>query len=520
MYIGRNIHFRNQKGSPMAFQNRKTGTEGPAALQRAIRARLRELRARFAQSEMARRTRTPLTNVHRYMNTGKIPAEFCAALVEAFEVNPAWLLVGAGGALLTEVDSGAARVGGELLMMVEAMDAVARVRLGALTGKEQEKALRQLSDALGSYDRLRERINAQTRPVLRHLLERYSSLCSRMDLERAAGLRRACLQAAKFCDDEELLWELDNQQAMHEHLLGHVDAGLAYHLRLFARKLRDGALKDDASCSQAASLALALRDSGRFVEGRRICRAARELAAEEARDGPGFLELCVIGGSFDVELGDLESGLAGIQRAYGRFAAGQRSFASILLLRAELLAGLCSLTEGRARPYPSRGRSRVLLRHACLLEDAGELRACAEHAIGSAEHQIPSNEYEARRSRLLLTALTKPRQGLLGQFETLGRESPPQVNSPHLRTAMLSVHRAQVARLCGRHATVTEQAQADLDAVPRDRTVTIDLYAIQARNLAATPQRQALATAQGRLRDWISRGYNALRAIELQPAAF
>ncbi|MBV6515634.1 MAG: hypothetical protein HPKKFMNG_01275 [Planctomycetes bacterium] len=497
----------------MAFENRKPGGDGPAAYQRAIRARLRELRARFAQSEIARRTRTPLTNVHRYMNTGKIPAEFCAALVEAFEVNPAWLLVGAGGALLTEVDSGAGRVGGELLMMVEAMDAVARVRLGALTGKEQEKALRKLSDALGSYDRLRERINAQTRPVLKHLLDRYSSLCSHMELERAAGLRRACLQAAKFCDDEELLWELDNQQAMHEHLLGRVDAGLAFHLRLFARKLRDGALKDDASCSQAASLALALRDSGRFVEGRRICRAAIELAADEARQGLGFVELCVIGGSFDVELGDLESGLAGIQRAFGLLAAGQRSFASILLLRAELLAGLCSIAEARARSYPSRGRSRVLLRHACLLEDADELRACVEHSIGTAEHQIPPNEYEACRSRLLLTALTRPRPALLRQFETLGRESPPQVNSPHLKSAMLSIHHAQVARLCGKGAAEAERAQAQLDVVPRDRTVTIDLYAVQARNLAATQQRQALAVAQARLRDWIERGYNALRAV-------
>lgn len=64
----------------MDLENRKVAADA-RQYQREIRRRLNEFRRKFPQSEIARRTHTPLTNVHRYMHEGKIPAEFCTALV-------------------------------------------------------------------------------------------------------------------------------------------------------------------------------------------------------------------------------------------------------------------------------------------------------------------------------------------------------------------------------------------------------------------------------------------------------
>jgi hypothetical protein len=501
----------------MADRNRKEDVRTPAAYQQAVRARLNELRARFAQSEIARRTRTPLTNVHRYMNTGKIPAEFCAALVEAFEVNPAWLLAGAGGALLTEVDTGAAKIGSEMLTMVEAMDAVSRVRLGALAGKQQERTLRELSDNVGAYERLRERMNNQTRPVLAHLVDRYTELCSHMQIERAENVRRACLQVAKFCDDEELLWRLDNQQAMHEHLMGRIDIALQFHMKLFARKLREGMLADDQACNQAGSLALALRDSGRFIEGRRITRAAIELTVEAAHDTIGYVDLEVISGSFDVELGDLHTGLAQIQRSYTHAAKANLGFAALMLTRAELLSGLRSLADTRTGGFASRGRSRMMLRHAAMLEDADELKEARRHGVGQHESQVMPDEFESRRSAILLAAMTAPKARLLDEFDALVGESPPPVNSPQLKAVVIAVQRAQIARRAAstRQAfAATLDAQAAIEAVPAELTVTIELRAIQARNVFALAGNDGLkASARAWLNEYVARVYTCLRAL-------
>jgi len=505
----------------MASEKRKGEVLSAAAYQQAVRKRLHELRARFPQSEIARRTKTPLTNVHRYMNTGKIPAEFCAALVEAFEVNPAWLLAGAGGALLTEMDSGAARIGSDMLTMIEAMNAVSRVRLGALAGKQQEKTLRQLSDNIGAYERLRERMNAQTRPVLAQLVEQFRQLANHMELERAGSVRRAALQVAKFCDDEELLWELDNQQASHDHLMGRVDSALQFHMRLFARKLRDGGLKDAAACAQAGSLVLALRDSGRFVEGRRVCRASIELCTDDVKSAHDYHDLCVIAGSLDVELGDLHAGLAQIQRTYSQVEPGALAFATMMLLRAELLAGLTTLAEARERRHHARGRSRLMLRHAAMLEDAAELAQTRAYGIGRDETQVMPDEFEARRSAILHQALTRPKAAQLVEFTKLVEQSPPQVNSPHLKSVVIAVQRAQIARLVGPKRQAVEatlEAQAAIDAVPKDRTVTIDLHAIHARNvLGLLPDKDAgarlIAAAREFLGSHIARGYAVLRPI-------
>lgn len=59
-----------------------------------ITLRLRSLTEEFSVNEVARRTETPESNVHRYIRGAKVPADFCGRLVQEFHVNPTWLLTG------------------------------------------------------------------------------------------------------------------------------------------------------------------------------------------------------------------------------------------------------------------------------------------------------------------------------------------------------------------------------------------------------------------------------------------
>ncbi|MBX3472836.1 MAG: hypothetical protein KF754_00430 [Planctomycetes bacterium] len=480
-----------------------------------IRARLNELKARWGLSEIARRTGTPLTNVHRYAHEGKIPAEFLSALVDAFETNPAWLLAGAGGAMLSEVEPGTAKLGGNLLELVEAMNAVSRMRLGALGQKTEDRTLRALGEAMDTYERLREKINAQSRPILRELLGRMRAHQGRMELQRAASIRKAALQVSRFCDADDLLSELDSLLAMFEHLHGRVDAAMEIHFRMFARKLRDGGLKDTLAVEEAGNFALALRDSGRFVDGLRICEAALQLARDDTRQSTSYLELEVIAGSFQFELGDLIAGLARVLRALQRLPETSQGFAAIMRYRAELLGGLTTLTAMRKSPLLSRGGVRVLMRHAGLVEDAPELAELARSHLGGGMVQVPPDEYDSRRTVLLADLLAGRRKGALARAEKLVAESPPRVNSPQLRDVVVAVHRAQVARLAADKrelARCLAEAQRAMDAVPADRTITLDLRALHARNLLAAGTGDT-GGALRFLRESADAGYASFRAL-------
>ena len=137
----------------------------------ALRGRLNKLADRFQQVEIARRTGVATANVHRYLRAGRIPAEFCLALIDAFDLSPDWLMKGEGEPITSDLKAATAAKAGDLLDLVKAMNAVARMRLGAVVGDGDRKKLRELSDTLQTFDRLKERMNDRTRPVLARLLD-------------------------------------------------------------------------------------------------------------------------------------------------------------------------------------------------------------------------------------------------------------------------------------------------------------------------------------------------------------
>ena len=142
-----------------------------------------------------------------------------------------------------------------------------------------------------------------------------------------------------------------------------------------------------------------------------------------------------------------------------------------------------------------------------------------EAGIGPGELQVMPEEYESRRAALLLRALERPKAELCDQFENLVAQTPPPVNSPHLKAVVIAIARAQLARLC-RHANASQSAraaQAALDSVPADRTVTLDLQAQHARNVLAVPRNSETVDWRnhwrGFLRSHIALGYAFMKSF-------
>ncbi|MCA8946964.1 MAG: helix-turn-helix transcriptional regulator, partial [Planctomycetes bacterium] len=156
-----------------------------------LNSRLATLAEDRSLSDIARRTGTSVANVSRYISGTRIPGEFCAALVRGLGVNPSWLLTGEGSPFLSDVTEGTAQMAGDVLELVEAMNAVTHMRLGALTGKHHLKVLRELNDALLRYEELRARLNAHSAPIFKQLVDDLGAALGKLDIERAHDLRKA-----------------------------------------------------------------------------------------------------------------------------------------------------------------------------------------------------------------------------------------------------------------------------------------------------------------------------------------
>lgn len=496
----------------MDLENRKVAADA-RQYQREIRRRLNEFRRKFPQSEIARRTHTPLTNVHRYMHEGKIPAEFCTALVEAFGVNPAWLLLGEGSTLLSEVSAQSAQTGQGLLTLVENMNAVSRLRLGALTGKLNLKVLRELSDAFGTFERLREKLNAQSTPAFASLLGDLARHLNELDLDRAQGACAAAREVSRLCDDEELHTRFAALQSDFEYARGQLESSLDYSRRVFSRLLRRGAIREDGELRNVVNLVMSLKDTGRYREALRTAIAALALAQDHGHSWESYLELELFRGHLETELGWPREGLARIQRVWPKVnmqSAQSAGLACVVYHRALLLCDLISPTAARALGTPGPGVSRQLLRWACWLENPHILRDCVTTLIGEDGGRLALAEYESQRAKLVLRALEGRTR--YAEFERMNSEHPPAVASAPVRELVLCAHATQFARLCRDKVRATTQLTRfeELSSKLQEGIfVNLDVLALHHRDalLLASAPADARRSAEQFFRGRLAEGY-------------
>jgi hypothetical protein len=307
----------------------------------ALRSRLARLAEQHSRSEIARRTGTSVANVSRYLQSTRMPAEFCAALVKHMGINPAWLLAGEGTQLLSDITAGTANMAGDLLQLVEAMNAVGQMRMGALTGKHHLRVLRELNDALGTYEKLRVRLNERSAPLFRQLLTDLRRTLDRFETIKAVELLKAADQVARLCDDAALQRELLALKAAYETFHGHAAAAADCQRRLLLYPLVQGGVINKDDVAPAYRLILNLHIMARIEEALRVTEAVLRLLPPEAPAWDDYAMLAFQQGRLKAELGDLVEGVAIMLRhlpvQHDKRQSALRLWVTTHLLRAGML---------------------------------------------------------------------------------------------------------------------------------------------------------------------------------------
>ncbi|MCC6466040.1 MAG: helix-turn-helix transcriptional regulator [Planctomycetes bacterium] len=345
----------------------------------AIRARLHRLLQDRSQSEIARKTGTPVAGVNRYVHGARIPAAFCAALSRELGVNPVWLLVGEGAPFLTDMPAATAKLGENLLELVEALNAIERMKLGSLTGSHA-RVLRTLNDALQAHERLRTRLNEQSRPLFARVLKDLESALNRLDLERAQDLRAAAGQVSRLCDDEGLAREYLRLQAFHEFQRKDPRRMLVLQRRLFLASLPEQALFDARACDEARRLVLALSQMNRLPEALRICRAARVLAGRPGRAWESFARLQLSYSLILFETGWLRRGLKLLQQCLPGLSGMHAKVGQAQQLRMMLWGGMLALPAAMQMGEPTDAKADHFLQVAIWTGEREPLEAALRYA--------------------------------------------------------------------------------------------------------------------------------------------
>ncbi|MBK8208197.1 MAG: hypothetical protein IPK87_15580 [Planctomycetes bacterium] len=494
------------KTTASAAQNRKQ--DEPAQ----VATRIEHLVQVHSLSVIAQRTSTPITNVHRYMRGAKVPADFCARVVREFNVNPAWLLNGEGAASLTDVTTSTERMAGNLLELVEAMNAVMHMRMGALTGKHHLRVLRELNDALTRYEQLRERLNEHAQPIFGRLSEELQAALNRLDIERAADLFKPVDQVVRLCLDTRAE-KIHLAMKSHFAVLSRNRAeALRLQQRLFRNPLSEGRIDSEEHCEEATRLLITLTDAGREPDALRVGEASMLLADDSTRATAGFAMLAMMTGNLMIHTGRLHEGLACIQRNLARVTnEGRRRAGRHMVMMGLLYGGV--LQPGQAFEYGDHYDVKAfdMVSLAALLEDPKLLRSALayrrEARIETAVVYRPF-DYITDAAAALLHALERDASRAESEWRRASEKWKDADAEPEL-----AISHAQLLRLLNRNATKAHNRAADLLAGMKDRKLGLLQRVLHWRNALAIKGAKDRDEAQARLRQYQAAGYELFRNL-------
>lgn len=486
--------------------------------QQMLRERLQQLTERYQQAEIAARTGTPTANVHRYLKAGKIPSEFLAAIVEHFDIDSEWLLTGKGEAASSSVKTETAAKAGELLDLVKTMNAISRMRLGAIVNDKDRKLMRELGDALRSFDRLREKMNQQSRPVMKQLVDELRQCLHDMDTDRARIIAQTAVELSRICLDDELLLQLDAQLAGVAYLTGELETAVSHDRKVFARRIANGVIQSPEEIASCTNLVMLLRDSGHGEESRRIGKAVLALIPDHDQPVPALNVLKMMLSMMDVEAGEVAKGLARCQKIWPTLEVGRRISETVIMLRIYTLTGTMSYFEAAMFGDESKGKSRTLVRWAALQENAKALKHAVSNFIGETPELIASGEYDAQFARLLERVLSDKKAGIK-DFDKLADDYPPVAPNKLMVDLLLAVHRAQVARLCGDIKTLKAMATESIRCIGKinnDSNIRVDFWIVHLRNMKAITGKvftEQIAELQLKLNEQVKNGFHGLKDL-------
>jgi hypothetical protein len=403
-------------------------------------------------------------------------------------------------------------MGADLLELVRALSAVERMRLGSLTGKHHLRVLRELNDALKQHEALRGRLNEQTQPVFKRLLDDVGRCLDKADLEQAGDLLRAAEQVSRLCDDEVLALKLDSCRSLYAYLCRDFEHSIEIQRRTLVRRLAGIKLIDADNSMWAGNFALSLTATGRLREARRVCEAALALGRDS--DGAWKTELEVLAGGLTIDLGELKAGLARMQNAGPRAAHVMWNDNPGYLVRGLLWGGMLDFDGAVNTGVERRGKARQLLRFSCWLEDSAlierALHGWVSSAPGDVHTHVPEQDLDTIHARALLAAL-QGRKSAWKLFED-GLKTLP----PHQRSRTTDpFHEAAIAAQLKQHTATPGVARKSVtqafklwDAIPEEFSPMFEYTSLACRTAVRTKAPDA-ARAQKWLADRATTGFAA-----------
>lgn len=471
--------------------------------------RLRELAREHGQNTLARRTGTSPANISRYLRGRRVPARFCAALVREFGISASWLLTGEGPARLEDTLRDESATAADLVRLVRAMRAVTTMRLGALSGRHHLAVLRELNESMRQYELARRQLTPQAVPAFRGVLDALERALARYDTTQADDYMNTADQLALLCDDEDCHRRLLALKARRAFLQSDMRTAVQEHRRLLRRVLVPDAAMSDNDFELIARTVMALLQSGRVREARRVANAGAALAADADPLAPGAAALHFVRGGALVESGAPARGLGLMQQYAPHQIPRRRLAARAMLLQAMFICGAVGVDEivAAANKEPAPPMLLTLFPAACHARDTAALEASLKLAARADWH----DPFWIPWARALLQAATGQTRTALDSLAELGEETDP---------AGVNLAKTAVLVACGRRSAArAAHARAVAAVVARDAELALPflLMGTHLRNCLElySPGNPARAQAAKQVRRMVRRGYGFLAPLLL-----
>lgn len=411
----------------------------------AIRERLKQIAGGVPQAEIARRTGTSRANVSRYLRTNRIPVSFAARCVEALGVNPDWLLTGKGSPMLADTARHGGQLTGELLDIVQALNTVGQLRIGALGGHSHLRMLRELGDAMSRYGVLRDRLNQLSIPVLRRILQDAEEAFSRAKYDFARDLCRTAEQLSQFSDDSVLAYQRVLLQSKLELISGNVAGAMDLSRRAMYESIRSGEMLGTRQFQAVVDTVEALHDFGRTRDAMHLAGAARSLASEEALRSETASWLDTLVADVHVHSGKLAEGIQLVTKVRGNLVdPGRILRANAILAQSMLYAGALDVHGATVLGGDLPEKAGRLLGFALFTESPKEIETALRYWQGMPT--MPRDSWLTRCGQVILKIL---RQGRSGMVPVVWDLLNARMGSPALPVNWAPIMGAQMYRLLG-----------------------------------------------------------------------
>jgi tetratricopeptide (TPR) repeat protein len=505
----------SQSNSFTKQKERRRSMPNSNTLEAEIRRRLQSVAKAHPQAEIARKTGTSPANVNRYLKQNRIPVSFCAALVKGLGVNPAWLLVGEGTPYLADVASGNEKLATNLLALVQAMSSVASMRLGSLAGKRGLSVLRELNDALTSYEQLKAKLNEHSRDIFAQVLKDWRAALDSDNEERAIALRKAAEQVSRLCEDRALEFQFLSLLARHHYKFADLRQVPDIQRRVFLHTL--GSDLDEASFNEARLLVSSLESLGRSEEAERVARALIALAEKNGPKWKNWAMLLALHGTQLLALRDLK---AAVSRLHEAIHMGAGEAARHWLHSCYFFMGTLSAQEYRKGEPFSETRADMSVRYSLWLEEVDAINAAIADYEKARMGTTHTGRFEPTHGKFLVRAITHREKRVYTEYWQAVKATPFFDITIRPWNVCLRDWACQLARYTGRSEALKDLSEADTEllAFPPDVRMPMHLEATHHRNaleLINENERDAgLAAMRARavmfFREHIAKGYGFL----------